>query len=195
MRSSNTAKARVYATLVDRRVAEVERLIERDKAELARRTVQRMKNYLEKMSHLSLAAQDGTAEVTPDVSIVAPEITAEEVVKPEVSVQDAAATVGAEERARLQVLWGRYIVSHPDEIRAMLEEAPPSVRPALTRAIVSSINSYVSSYQEAIQELSRSSSGQQSDTSDRQPDTSGQQPGASKQQAGGNSGLQKNASE
>lgn len=177
--SSDATKARVYATLVDRRVAEIEQLIERGKTELAQRALARLRSYLASISRLSLASQ---SVIGPEADEVGPG--EEPSVKPSVSVQDVATTVQAEERARLQVLWGRYIVNHPDEIRTMLEEAPPSVKPALTRAIVDSVNSYVTSYQKAIQELKESQSNEQSGTSDEEPGTSNQQPGTSDQQSG-----------
>jgi len=194
--SSDISKAEIYAALVDRRVAEIERLIDRGKTELAQRTVNRLKRYLATMSRLSLAIQSQIGPGAEDVETVTPD---EPSVKPAVSVQEVAATVRAEERAQLQVLWGRYIVNHPDEIRAMLEEASPAVKPALTRAIIDSVNSYVNSYQNVLQKLKESqSSGQTDDTSDQEaddssgePDTSNQQtndsdrePGTSNQQSG-----------
>ena len=196
--SSDVAKTQVYATLVDRRMIEVERLMERGKTELAERTLARLRNYLEKISHLSPAGQ---SNIGPDITDEEPVTPEEPSVKPEVSVQDVAATVQAEERARLQVLWGRYIVNHPDEIRTMLEEASPAVRPVLTRAIVVSVNSYVTSYQNALQKSNESQSDGQSDTSDKEPDDSDREPGNSNQQPGnsnqqpGNSSLTPDASD
>jgi hypothetical protein len=204
--SSDITKAELYATLVDRRVAEIERLIERGKTELAQRTVNRLKRYLATMSRLSLAIQSQIGPDAEDVETVTPDEPSE---KPAVSVQEAAATVRAEERARLQVLWGHYIVNHPDEIRAMLEEASPAVKPALTRAIVDSVNSYVNNYQKVLQELKEYQSSEQSGTSDEaEPGTSNQQtdnsntePGTSNQQSGnstqpsGNSSLTSDATD
>ena len=187
--SSDVTKAEVYATLVDRRVAEIERLMERGKTELAQRTLARLSGHLASISRLS---QAGQSTVGPDADEEEP--VEEPVVKPEVSVQDAAATVQTEERARLQVLWGRYIVNHPDEIRAMLEEALPSVKPALRRAIVDSVNSYVASYQKALQELNKSRSSEQSDTSDEEPNGSDREPGNSNQQPGNSNHQPDNSS-
>lgn len=188
--SSDAAKVQVYDTLVDRRVAEIELLMERGRTELAQRTLNRLRSYLKKMSQLSPAGQ---STVGPDITDGEP-VTDEPPVKPEVSVQDAATTDQAEERVKLQVLWGRYIVNHPDEIRNMLEEASPAVKPALTRAIVDSVNSYVTSYQNAIQELNESQSNGQSDTSGQEPDDSDREPGNSNQQPG-NSSLTPDASD
>lgn len=196
--SSDVAKTQVYATLVDRRMIEVERLMERGKTELAERTLARLRNYLEKISHLSSAGQ---SNIGPDITDEEPVTPEEPSVKPAVPVQDVAATVRADERTQLQVLWGRYIVNHPDEIRVMLEEASPAVKPALTRAIVDSVNSYVTSYQKIIQELKKSQSNEQSDTSDEEPGNSNREPGTSNQQPGnssqqpGNSSLTPDASD
>jgi hypothetical protein len=189
--SSDVAKAQVYDTLVDRRVAEIERLMDRGKTELAQRTLARLKSHLEKMSHLSPTGQSAIGPDITDNESVTPE---EPSVKPEVSFQDVATTVQAEERARLQVLWGRYIVNHPDEIRTMLEEASPAVKPALTRAIIDSVNSYVTSYQKALQELNESQADGQADTSDQEADDSDREPGTSNQQPG-NSNQQPDSSD
>ncbi len=189
--SSDVAKAQVYDTLVDRRVAEIERLMDRGKTELAQRTLARLRSYLEKMSHLSPTGQSTIGPDITDNESVTPE---EPSVKPEVSFQDVATTVQAEERARLQVLWGRYIVNHPDEIRTMLEEASPAVKPALTRAIIDSVNSYVTSYQNALQELNESQADGQADTSDQEADDSDREPGTSNQQPG-NSNQQPDSSD
>lgn len=189
--SSDVAKAQVYDTLVDRRVAEIERLMDRGKTELAQRTLARLKSHLAKMSHLSPTGQSAIGPDITDNESVTPE---EPSVKPEVSFQDVATTVRAEERAQLQILWGRYIVNHPDEIRTMLEEASPAVKPALTRAIIDSVNSYVTSYQKALQELNESQADGQADTSDQEADDSDREPGTSNQQPG-NSNQQPDSSD
>jgi DNA-binding ferritin-like protein len=200
--SSDITKAELCATLIDRRVAEIERLIERGRTELAQRTVNRLKRHLATLSRLSLAIQSQIGPEAEDVETVTPE---EPSVKPDVSVQDAATTALAEERAQLQVLWGRYIVNHPDEIRAMLEEASLAVKPALTRAIVDSVNSYVNSYQKVLQELKESQSSTSDEaepsTTNQQPDSSDTGPGTSNQQSGnsaqpsGDSSLAPNATD
>ncbi len=186
--SSDTAKAEVYTAMVNSRMIEIERLMERGKTELAQRTLTRLSNYLDKMAQLSAGGQ---SEMGPDATDNGSATTVEPVVKPEISVQAAAATVQVEERNRLQILWGRYIVNHPDEIRAMLEEASPAVKPALTRAIVASVNSYVNACQNVLQKSNESSSNGQTDVSNGESDTSGQQsgnsdrePGTSNQQSG-----------
>lgn len=218
--SSDAAKAELYATLVDRRTAEIERLIDRGKAELVERTVARLKSHLANIANLAPSSQ---AVIGPEIAQVEPVAPEESSVKPDVAVQDVAATVRAEERVRLQVLWGRYIVNHPDEIRAMLEKAPQSIKEDLTKAIVASVNSYVAACQKALRESNQSQNGENSDTpnngasnnsnqqpgtsdtesdtsgqqsgaSDRESDTSNQQPGTSSQQSG-NSSLAPDASD
>jgi hypothetical protein len=187
--SSDTVKAQVYATLVDRRMIEIERLMDRGKTELAERTLARLSGHLANISRLS---QAGQSTVRPDAdedgSVDEP------AVKPEVSVQDAAATVQAEERDRLQVLWGHYIVNHPDEIRAMLDEAAPSVKPALRRAIVASVNSYITTCQKALQEFNEAQSDEQADTSDQEPDDTDSEPGNSNHQPGNSNHQPDNSS-
>jgi hypothetical protein len=185
--ASDTAKAEVYTAMVDSRMIEIERLMERGKTELAERTLARLKSYLASISRLSLSSQPVIASEVAEVDLAE-----EPTVKPDVSVQAAATTVQEAERVRLQVLWGRYIVNHPDEIRALLAEAAPAVKPALTRAIIASVNSYVTSYQNAVQEIKESQANKQADTSDEaEPGTTNQQsgnsdkgPGTSNQQSG-----------
>jgi hypothetical protein len=178
--ASDTAKAEVYATMVDSRMIEIERLMERGKTELAERTLARLKSYLASISSLSLSSQP---VIAPEVAEV--DLAEEPTVKPEISVQAAATTVQEAERTRLQVLWGRYIVNHPDEIRAMLAEASPAVKLALTRAIIASVNSYVTSYQNAVQDIKESQANEQADTSDEaEPGTTNQQSGNSNREPG-----------
>ncbi len=174
--SSDVAKAELYAALVDRRTSEIEQLMKRGKTELAQRTVARLKSHLANIYSLSPASQSTIGPEITEKDPVAPE---ESSVKPDVAVQDIATAVSAAERTRLQVLLGRYIVSHPDEIRTMVEEAPPSVKLALTRVIVASVNSYVDSCQKAIRESKQSQNGEETDTSNGASDNSNQQPGES----------------
>lgn len=168
--ASNAAKAELYATLVDRRTIEIEWLMERGKTELVQRTVARLKGHLANISSLSPASQSA---IGPEITEGGPSL------KPDVAVHDVASTVREDEKVMLQVLWGRYIVSHPDEIRTMVEEAPPSEKPALTRAIVTSVNSYVASCQKALRESNQSQNGEESDTPNGTPGNSNQQPGES----------------
>ena len=183
--SSDSAKAELYATLVDRRTSEIGRLMDKGNTELVEWTVNRLKSHLTNIYSLSPASQ----------SAIGSEITeGEPSVKPMIAVQDVAATVRTEERVRLQVLWGRYIVNHPDEIRAMVEEAPLSVKQDMTRAIVASVNSYIATCQEALRTSNQSQNGANSNGSNGASDDSNQQPGESDNQPGNSNHQSDNSS-
>lgn len=134
---SDVRKAELYAALADRRVAEIAYMIEKGKSQLAERAAQRLRNHLTMMSRLSLvryeAARAGQA---------APSVAAE---KP------PGMTAGATRngRLRLMLLLGHYAVNHPARLRAMLEKAPESARPAIRQAIAAS----VVTYRKALEEL------------------------------------------
>jgi hypothetical protein len=72
------------------------------------------------------------------------------------------AATGIKERAKLRTLLGQYAVNHPERLRALLEQAPESARPAILQAIAIS----VSSYEKVLEELNN-----QSDNSPADEDT------------------------
>jgi len=190
--SSDSAKAELYATLVDRRTSEIGRLMEMDKTELVEWAVNRLKSHLANIYSLSPTSR---STIGDEITEEKPASSGEPSLQPAVAVQNITTAVSAEERTRLQVLLGRYIVNHPDEIRAMLEEAPLAVKRDLTQVIVTSVNKYVATCQEVIRASNRSQDGansngsngasddsnQQSGASDEQPNNSNQQPGNSSQ--------------
>jgi len=172
---SDVRKAELYVTLVDRRVTEITFMIERGKAQQVEKITQRLREHLTMISRLSLAA--AKAELAPSVSVrTAREEAVEERPKEEVSPETTTAVTPREKvtaeaqpvpstgaltattatvngRARLRVLLGRYVVTHPTQLRAILEKAPESVKPAIRQAIVAS----VISYRKALEELNQPS--------------------------------------
>ena len=124
--TSNLSKAELYAKLADRRVAEIIYMANKGKPEQVELTAERLNNYLVLIASLSLA-ESGERE-----ALLAPAV--EEAGK-DVYVQPEA-------RTRLRIILGRYAVNHPEALRAVLETAPESVKPALRRAIIVSVASY-----------------------------------------------------
>lgn len=197
--SSDVARAELYATLVNRRIAEMDYAIEKGKLQHVERTAERLNDHLAMMSRLSLApgkaeaAPEGTAKEAPREE-KAPEKpgqrTAEKVApdKPSVSAQrpavavegsgalsvrevsEAAATV--RERTKLKALLEEYSVNHPAKLRALLEKAPESARPAIMRTIAAS----ESGYEKALEELDEES-GDSPEDSSTAPSRSSDSPG------------------
>ncbi len=181
--SSDVARAEMYATLTDRRIAEIAYAIEKGKPKQVEKVTNRLNSHLAMMSHLSLAvekieavagekalapAQDKAAEEMP-ISETAPQKPAAK----QPSATSARPTVATEdsqgpsarmrlERAKLRILLGNYAITHPEQLLALLEQAPESARPAILQAIAIS----VACYKKTLEELNN-----QSDNSPTDEDT------------------------
>ncbi len=184
--SSDVARAELYAALADRRIAEIAYAIEKGKLNQVEKVTRRLNNHLAMMSRLSLAAEkvegkdpapaeDKAAEEKP-LSETAPQKSAAKqpsaaTARPTVAAEDSPglsaramseAAARIKERAKLRTLLGQYAVNHPERLRALLEQAPESARPAILQAIAIS----VSSYEKVLEELNN-----QSDDSPADEDT------------------------
>ena len=153
---SDVRKAELYAALADRRVAEIARMIEKGRTQLVERTAQRLRNHLAMMSRLSLVRYEAAraGQVAPSVAAEKPPATTspQKTIgedQPSVSARTITATGTRNGRLRLMLLLGHYAVNHPARLRAMLEEAPESARPAIREAITVS----VITYRKALEEL------------------------------------------
>jgi hypothetical protein len=145
--SSDVRRAELYAALVERRVAEIAYLIEKGKVKRLERAAQRLRTYLAKMSALPLAPErlattarapsEQPATEQPQTTLTQREPMPEAA---ELSARKLAAL--RQERDRLRVLLGYYAVTHPARLRAILERAPDSAKPAIRRAIAVSVASY-----------------------------------------------------
>jgi hypothetical protein len=124
--TSDIGKAELYAKLADKRVAEIVYIVDEGKPEQVELTAERLNNYLVSIASLS------SAETGDRLPLLAP--AAEEYSK------DGLAQTN--ERTRLRVTLESYAVNHPAALRAVLETAPESVKPALRRAITISVDGY-----------------------------------------------------
>jgi len=179
--SSDVDKAELYAALADRRIAEIAYAIEKGKPQHVERVTKRLNNHLAMMSHLSLAAkkieavttektpapvQDKTVKERPISETVPQKSAAKQpsaaTARPTAAAEDSRGpstrvmsenSARIKERAKLRILLGKYAVDHPEQLRALLEQAPESVRPAILRAIAIS----VASYKKVLEELNNQS--------------------------------------
>jgi len=166
--SSDVAKAELYATLANRRVAEIAHAVEKNKAKHVQRVTERLNEHLARMARLSLTAERAPAAVPEKTAGQEPSVsdepsTEKDLPESTTAAERPAATSDAarsaapapeaiawqKERARLQVLLGHYAVNHPEKLRELLTKAPPSARPAILRAISVS----VATYRKALEEL------------------------------------------
>jgi len=131
---SDIGKAELYAKLADRRVAEIVYMVNKGKPEHLGPTAERLNNYLASIASLSLADSGGKRVMLAPAETSPPAPAVEEAGK-DVLAQ-------ANRRTRLRMLLGRYAVNHPAALRAVLETAPESARPALRRAIAVSVAGY-----------------------------------------------------
>jgi len=197
--SSDVTRAELYAALADRRIAEIAYAIKKGKLQQVERVTKRLNNHLAMMSHLSLSvekiesvttekapapAQDKAVKERP-VSETAPQQPAAKqpaavTARPTVAAEDsrglsARATSEAaariKERAKLRILLGHYAVNHPEQLRALLEQAPESARPAILQAIAIS----VASYRKVLEKLNNQSDDSPADE-DTQQDQSDNSP-------------------
>jgi len=128
---SDIGKAELYAKLADRRVAEIVQMINKGKTKQIEQTAHRLNNHLAMLASLPLA-EEGVMRAPPAPTL-APRQLGEE---------DKGIPVQANGRARLRTLLGRNAVNHPAALRAALETAPESARPALRQAIAVSAANY-----------------------------------------------------
>ena len=127
---SDVGKAELYATLADRRVAELDYVISKGKPHWVEPTTERLNKHLSMMAGLHLGRGP---EITPQNGQAAREQTGRD---------DQAIFVPGNGRARLRGLLGRFSVNHPTKLQSILERAPESAKPALQRAIEMSNASY-----------------------------------------------------
>ena len=141
---SGIGKAELYAKLADRRVAEIERMVGKNKPEQVERTAQRLNTCLMMVASL-LSVQGAEEEV---MLAPAPRAPAAVEMVPEESAPEARTRGegGGSKRiaklAQLRNKMSRSATDHPAALRAMLRKAPESARPALLQAIAISEAGY-----------------------------------------------------
>ncbi len=161
---SRLGKAEVYARLTDRRVSEIVSMADKGKPAQVEQAARRLEAYLAKITDLASAgkvAMIAMAPVAPAPSVAgeaaaggkeathgekggeqepivgeAPSVTEREPIREAPSVKKGEKEAGkVDRRARLKEIVVRKAVENPGRLRAVLEKAPESARPALLEAI------------------------------------------------------------
>jgi len=132
---SALGKAELYAKLADKRVTEIIYMANKGKPEQVERVTQRLNSYLARVAVLAMAEKKeaGVLLAPPAPSATAPS---------EQARGGKDAHVQANGRAKLRVRLAGYATNHPARLRAVLETAPESAKPALRRAIAASVAGY-----------------------------------------------------
>ena len=146
---SALGKAELYAKLADKRVAEIIYTANKGKAKQVEEVTQRLDSHLARIAVLAAPQKKeaGVLMAPPPRVVPTPAPAAEEatVVEEAPSKQPRRGKdvhVQADGRARLRVTLERYAVNNPARLRAVLETAPESAKPALRRAIAASVTGY-----------------------------------------------------
>ncbi len=138
---SDMGKAELYAKLADKRVAEIVRMVNKDKPKQVERAAQRLNTYLAMVASLALA-QRGEEAVMLAPAPQAP-------VPGERAREERGGSQRAKNLAKLRTTVSHYAANHPAALRAVLRKAPESAKPALLRAIAES----EAGYQKALEAL------------------------------------------
>jgi len=125
---SDTDKAKLNAEFADRRVTEIIYTANRGDAQKIEAITQRLDKRLTKLARLASATKAGGAPKT-----LAPT---------EEAGGGRDVRVRANNQAKLRMTLSRYTVNHPAGLRAALDKAPESTKPALRRAITVSVAGY-----------------------------------------------------
>lgn len=126
---SNLGKAQLYASFANKRVLEIARMAKEGKPELVERTTRRLDTYLvmiaslvsvhEKEAEVAMAPPPAMAPELPERAGGGKPLPAKEITR----------------RAKLRAAVAHYAIEHPAALRAALDKAPESAKPALRRAI------------------------------------------------------------
>ncbi len=130
---SELGKAQLYANFADKRVLEIARMAKKGKPELVERTAQRLDTHLVMIVRLVSAQRMG-----PEALMAPPPARAPG--PPEAG--RPVPTPVPPRQARLRAAMAQYAIQHPEALRAALNKAPESAKPALRRAIAISIAGY-----------------------------------------------------
>lgn len=131
---SDVGKAQLCARLADRRVAEIIYMANKGDALQVELITQRLDERLVMLAGLASALKAGGApKVMAPPSAPAP---AEE------AKGGKGVYAGANNRAKLRMTVAHNAANHPQALRAVLEKAPESAKPALHRAIAVSVAGY-----------------------------------------------------
>ena len=132
---SDINKAELYTELADRRVAEIIYLASSDKPQQVEQTAQRLDTCLSKIVYLASAPERDREMLMAPPAKIAPGT-------PETGAVESVPAEKAIRQGELRVAVARYAIRHPAALRAALNQAPESAKPALRRAIAISVVGY-----------------------------------------------------
>jgi len=168
---SDLGKAELYVKLADKRVAEIAKMAEKGKPKQVERAAHRLNGHLMAMANLTAPPRPEAAVFQAPVPRAAEQEAAvaeapEKATAPAMKETPKAAmkkaqrgmpqampqrggegveeedVTGMGQHARLRMMLSRHALENPEMLRAMLEQVPESVRPALLQAIALSDEAY-----------------------------------------------------
>ena len=134
---SDMDKAELYAKLADKRVAEIVRMVNKDKPEQVERAAQRLNIHLAMVASLALAQRGEEAMMLAPAPPV-PAASPEELAPGERAWEERGGSQRAKNLAKLRMMVKHYAADHPVALHALLKTAPEEIKPALLRAIAMS---------------------------------------------------------
>ncbi len=139
---SALGKAKLYARLADRRVAEIIRMAEKGNATLAEVVTQRLDNQLTMIASLAVIHRQESGVFDKALPPLAPELESQ-ALAPEMETTDGQAFPTQDDnRDKLVILLQQYAISHPAALGNMLAAAPEELRPVLLQAIAVALAGY-----------------------------------------------------
>jgi len=131
---SALSKAELYANLVDKRISEIIYVANKGDAGQIELATQRLNNYLTRIANLALAQREKSEVVmAPAPAFFAPD---------ESAGSGKGVNIQGNGHGKLRRMLALYAVSHPARLRAILQEAPESAKPALRQAITIAVAGY-----------------------------------------------------
>jgi len=135
---SALGKAELYTNLVDKRVSEIVYVANKGDARQIKLAAQRLDNYLTRIATLASTQRGGGG------AMMAPALAPDESGGKGKNVD-----IQGNGRGKLRRILALHAVSHPARLRAILQEAPESAKPALRQAIAISVAGYEKALQAA----------------------------------------------
>ena len=135
---SDLGKAQLYAKLADKRVVEIIYMANKGDAQRIEVATRRLDERLIMLASLASVTKEGDAPKEGGV----PKVLAPSSTPPEEAAVDSSTPTGANNRANLRRSVARHATDHPAALRAVLQKAPESAKPALRRAIAVSEAGY-----------------------------------------------------
>jgi len=137
---SALGKAELYTNLVDKRVSEIVYVANKGDVRQIKLAAQRLDNYLTRIASLASTQRGGGGAMMAPAPALAPD---------ESAGKGKNVDIQGNGRGKLRRILALHAVSHPARLRAILQEAPESAKPALRQAIAISVAGYEKALQAA----------------------------------------------